>query len=430
MRTDDELRTRLRSLVRQASPPEPVIDAIASRGRRRRVARRIGVSVPIVLFVVGLAASLIALSGVGHRSTRTQPAAGDVFPGGGRILFADSTGLQWMAPDGTTTLIGGGFVGARLTPDGSSLLAWTPTDTPGTSRSQCPTCSYDVDYYTMGLDGSNAKLILAAEAPVGSKEIHHLDVQLSPDGLGLAYARQEDLPNGDVAADELWSVDLATGTKTDLGPVPSSDLAFVWKDSSTIVAQSADGAALQSVDVATGTRSPLMSSDDSRLIRAFEQARPGAGRPTQICPLGWSTDPAQSAMGVYLIAANGQTAVALVNGDNVRASTPDDRYDLSFTWGPDGYFEITSFSGDNATAGAGAFVGNVSGSGLQSIPTLGRPDAATFDPGGRYVALEYQGGTWSFTRTPPADCLAGGACPSPSSVTMNSSGRHLQDWAS
>ena len=334
MRTDDELRTRLRSLVRQASPPEPVIDAIASRGRRRRVARRIGVSVPIVLFVVGLAASLIALSGVGHRSTRTQPAAGDVFPGGGRILFADSTGLQWMAPDGTTTLIGGGFVGARLTPDGSSLLAWTPTDTPGTSRSQCPTCSYDVDYYTMGLDGSNAKLILAAEAPVGSKEIHHLDVQLSPDGLGLAYARQEDLPNGDVAADELWSVDLATGTKTDLGPVPSSDLAFVWKDSSTIVAQSADGAALQSVDVATGTRSPLMSSDDSRLIRAFEQARPGAGRPTQICPLGWSTDPAQSAMGVYLIAANGQTAVALVNGDNVRASAPDDRYDLSFTWDP------------------------------------------------------------------------------------------------
>jgi hypothetical protein len=65
--------------------------------------------------------------------------------------------------------------------------------------------------FVVGLDGSNAKLILAAEAPVGSKEIHHLDVQLSPDGLGLAYVRQEDLPNGDVAADELWSVDLATG---------------------------------------------------------------------------------------------------------------------------------------------------------------------------------------------------------------------------
>ena len=282
----------------------------------------------------------------------------------------------------------------------------------------------------MDPDGSNATLVLLAEPPVGGKEIHHLDAQLSPGGGALAYVRQEDLSDGSVGGDELWSVDLSTGAKRDLGAMPSSDLAFVWKDSSTILAQTPDEGSLDWIDVATGDRNLYLAATDPQLVQAFHQARPEAGPPTGIGPLGWSTDQSQTVTAVYLTAADGETAIAMLGNTRAQAFAPDHRYDLSFSWGLSGAFEITSFSGDNMNAGSGVYVGQVGSSQLQVLPGTGVTAAVAFDPTGQYLMVESQAGNWSVYPAPPASCLVPGTCPRPASTSKLMLGDHLQGWAS
>jgi len=64
-----------------------------------------------------------------------------VFPGGGRLLFADRHGLKWLYPDGTTVRFARGFHGAQVA--GGRLITW---DKAGA--------------YVMNLDGSRRRLVL------------------------------------------------------------------------------------------------------------------------------------------------------------------------------------------------------------------------------------------------------------------------------
>src|SRR5258708_12644772 len=97
----------------------------------------------------------------------------------------------------------------------------------------------------MNLDGSNSRLVLPAELPVGNTGIYHADVLPSPDGSRLAYLRVVQRRNGTQVASEMWSVNLKTGQGTDLGSYSRS---FVWNGDTTILADSPDARFLHFVN--------------------------------------------------------------------------------------------------------------------------------------------------------------------------------------
>ena len=100
--------------------------------------------------------------------------------------------LEWLYPDGRAVQIASGFAGAI--PAGGKLLAWRDANPPGASRFVPDGCSgpdctriHDLSYYTMNLDGSDSRLVLPVEPPVGNTAFQYRNAQLSPDGSRLAY---------------------------------------------------------------------------------------------------------------------------------------------------------------------------------------------------------------------------------------------------
>lgn len=100
--------------------------------------------------------------------------------------------LEWLYPDGRAVQIASGFAGAI--PAGGKLLAWRHANPPGASRFVPDGCSgpdctriHDLSYYTMNLDGSDSRLVLPVEPPVGNTAFQYRNAQLSPDGSRLAY---------------------------------------------------------------------------------------------------------------------------------------------------------------------------------------------------------------------------------------------------
>ncbi len=128
-----------------------------------------------------------------------------IFPGGGEILFSSAAGLQAAFPDGSTTTIARGFIGAepfpgfQFSPTGQ-LFAWTLT-------------RENDDYYVMRLDGSDQRHVLRPterKIPFG--------VQVSPDATKLAYIRSTYLGPGRERYG-LFVLNLPSGNTTSLGAI-------------------------------------------------------------------------------------------------------------------------------------------------------------------------------------------------------------------
>ncbi|MBI3648605.1 MAG: hypothetical protein HY240_07655 [Actinobacteria bacterium] len=436
---EEKLRDSLRQAVEGVQAGDPPIRRAMARGRLRKWIRLAELVFTALLAVGTLTWALVGLSVLGDHPSEgpvRRAAAGNSFPGDGRILVSDTEGLKWVYADGRIVTVAKGFLGAAPFQSGGRLLAWKPTDVPGTAAATCSGCFYDVDYYVMGLDGSDRQLVLPAEAPAGTVYPHHLDVQVSPGGSKIAYVRQEDLVDGGVRGDELWWTDLATGQKTDLGAVPSSDAAFVWKDGSTLLAQSPDERELDWIDVQTGTRQPYLGVSDPAITDLFQRLRPGIDGPTSLAPLGWSTDPSASALAVLVSGADRASVLVFFGTGEPEGFAPDARHDISLQWGPTGVFALTSFGGDRPEAGAGLYVGNaemVSPTGqLPTLPQVagvqGVPEQVAFDPSGSVVVYQFANGDLTFTPVPAAACPQSVTCRSFSPVTLHLIVLHLLAW--
>jgi Sigma-70 region 2 len=391
-----QLREAMRAAVADAQPPGAVMELVLRRHRRRnaRLAAAIAIALAVVVAAVPVAS---ALRGSAGQPANVPASAAPLFPGGGRLLFADGAGLEWLYPDGRTVEFAPGFTGATL--EGTGLLAWKQT-------------KYGFSYYTMNLDGSAPRLVL----PAGhSKQFAAVEAHLSPDGTRLAYEVQDIHPGGQVT-DEIWSADLETGQKSDLGP--GSGIA--WKDNTTILADSAGQRSLLLVNVSDRSRATYLTADDPSLVRAYERARPGARPPAFISSDGWSTGGGTSALAVSLAARSSRgffskPAEVLVGKNRVLAFAPNDRQQLALTWGPRGIFLLQSGAGDNPPSWAnGTYAGTDRGTQLARVQVLGDPgwDAGAFSPAGDVIALSPSddSDTVTFAAVPSPACELAGTC--------------------
>jgi hypothetical protein len=371
---------------------------------RPRWAAMLAAAVAVLAVAAGL-----AIAGRLHARPERGPGRVVLFPGGGRLLFADAHGLKWLYPDGKTVGFAPGFIGASMTAGGTKLLAWRPTQNPR-ARPPCAGCFADVDYYLMNLDGSGRRLVLRAEPTRGNIQPAHLDVQASPDGTRLAYIRQgQSTSTGRTLYDQLWTVSLVTGRRTDLGPAASSDSAVAWISGHALIAESADGAALRLVNLDTGHTTIYLTISDRRIIRAYEHARPGAGPPAAIEPIGENAGPGPRVFAVRLWGGTRRhptdAAVALAGRRRILSYAPSRDPLVELTWGPDGIFLLHTSLGDNPCCAA-TFAGTTNSARAHRQPTyLGEAwDAAAFSPAGNVIALNYgygNGATAFIPLTPP-----------------------------
>jgi len=242
-------------------------------------------------------------------------------------------------------------------------------------------------------------------------QVGHLSVRVSPGATRIAYVRQaESRSTGRTLFDQLWTVSLVTGRKTDLGPAPSSDTAVTWVNDHALVAESANGTALRLVNAGTGQTTVYLTISDRRVIRAYENARPGAGPPTAIDPLGWSTGSGPPVLAVRLWGVSrrhpSKAAVALLERDRILGLAPDRNPQIDLTWGPDGIFLLHTGLGDNPCCSA-TFAGTTAAAGAHRQQTyFGGPwDAAALNPAGDVIALNYgygNGATAFIPLAPPA----------------------------
>ncbi|HEX9520662.1 MAG TPA: hypothetical protein VF940_31335 [Streptosporangiaceae bacterium] len=415
-----QLREAMRTAVADAQPPPSVMESVRRRYWRRRIwlAAASVVAVAMLVAVVPVAG---AVGGGGGRPAHGRISGAPLFPGGGRLLLDRHGALEWLYPHGRTVRLASGFAGATLA--GGKLLAWKHANPPGASRflpHGCfdPDCTriHDLSYYTMNLDGSDARLILPAESPVGNIAFQYQDAQLSPDGSRLAYTSQE-LRNGTrnifLEARELWSLDLATGQKTDLGPASTP---FTWKDNATILADSADGRSIQQIDARDGTRTTYLTVDDPSLIHAYERARPGSGHPSFVGLGGWS--PGASALAVTLDGRTrlgsdtGQPAEILMARGRVSAFAPVHYPSILRTmkWGPNGVFLLEAQSNPTCAWTQTMYAGAVHSQRLSRVQTIqGYWNTAAVNPAGTVIALA-QRGLIDFVPVPSPACRAAGKC--------------------
>jgi hypothetical protein len=417
-----QLRDAMRAAVADAQPPPAVMDSVRRRYRRRSIwlAAASTVTLAVLVAVVPVAG---AVGGGGGRPAHGRAPGAPLFPGGGRLLLDRQGVLEWLYPDGRTVRVASGFAGATL--EGRKLLAWKHVTPPGAARflpHGCfgPDCTriHDLSYYTMNLDGSDARLILPAESPAGNIAFQYEDAQLSPDGGRLAYISQE-LRNGTrnifLGATELWSLDLKAGQKTDLGPY-SANTVFAWKDSATILAGTADARSIQLVDARDGTRTTYLTADDPRLIRAYKRAWPGNRSPSFVGLDGWS--PGASALAVSLAGRNqlgansSRPAEILLESGRVLAFAPVHYPSILRTmkWGPNGVFLLEAQSNPTCAWAQIMYAGAVHNQRLSRVQTIQISwNASAVNPAGTVIALA-QRGLIAFAPVPSPACRAAGKC--------------------
>jgi len=397
---ESQLRDAMNAAVADAEPPRPVLELV-----RRRYRRRNGWSAVAGALALAVAVAAVLAAGALRDESRPvhQATSGSVaFPGGGKILVATGGGLAWLYPDGRTSQFASGFAGA--TPGATGLLAWKQT-------------SYGFSYYTMNLDGSDSRLVL----PAGhSRQLGNQDAQLSPDGSRLAYWVQDIHPGGAVTR-EIWSLDLRTGRKTDLGLGSGP----VWKDNATILADSADQRSLRLLNVGDGRRTTYLTVSDPRLIRAYQQARPGAGPPAFISADGWSAGPDPSALAVSMSGRGAAAGISkpaefLVEDGRILVFAPalssPGTAVLILTWGPHGVFLLHSGVGDNPASWVNrTYAGTARSERLSRVQAAIDPgwDAGTFNPDGNVIALSQGDGSFgavTFVPVPLPACRQAGTC--------------------
>src|SRR6266567_332201 len=238
-------------------------------------------------------------SGAAHRP-------GPVFPGGGRLLFADAHRLKWVYPDGRVVQIATGF--SRAAVPGSELVAWNRTGV-----------------YTMALDGSRRHLALPF-APGSAAAVPQAGA-LSPGGSRFAC----------YAGNQLSAADLATGHRIRLGRVSFDG----WRNDTSVLASATDGSAVLLVNAATGNRPACLTITDAALVRAYQKAAPGAGPPAGMTGEGFSGTGTSAALAVTLAAAGplgGSRPVEVILAGAGRPVTyaPATPQQFEFSWGPGG----------------------------------------------------------------------------------------------
>jgi hypothetical protein len=418
-----QLREAMREAVADAQPPRSVMESVRRRYRRRRIWLAVAtvVAAAVVVAVVPVAG---AVGSGGGRPAHGRTSGAPLFPGGGRLLLYRHGALEWLYPDGRIVRLASGFAGATLA--GGKLLAWKHANPPGASRFLPHGCSdpdctaiHDLSYYAMNLDGSDARLILPAESPVGNIAYQYEDAQLSPDGSRLAYISQE-LRNGArnifLGSRELWSLDLATGQKTDLGPY-SAYIPFAWKDNGTILADSADGRSIHLVDARDGTRTTYLTVNEPSLIRAYQRARPGQGPPSSISLGGWNSGTSALAVSLAgrakLYSNSGRPAEILTERGRMLAFAPrSGRWTaLTMKWGPNGVFLLDSQVQQPCIPGTQTmYAGTVHSDRLSRAHTIEvNWNASAVNPAGTVIALA-QPGFIDFVPVPSPACNASGKC--------------------
>jgi hypothetical protein len=385
------LRDAIAASVDGAAPSFDVMTAVRRRHRQRLL--RLAVAGPAAVLVVTATTVFLAARHElpGHHvpvAATTRPGMHDrsapVFPGGGRLLLDNGGSLSWLYPDGETIQIPGQFDGARVS--SGRLLAWKYS-------------SLGTAYYTMNLDGSRQRLVLP---PGHDKKLSVIDALPSPDGSTLAYVRQ-DLVSPAVVTDTLWTLNLATGQRADLGAI--SNL-VAWTDSTTILAAAVDLKSLQLIGAATGRRTSYLTVTDPVLVQAYERARPGAGPPAYIGSDGIAGRGSSAHIAVWLAARRGigvfrPAEVVLAGGAPLVTYAPRTPQALSLTWGPYGLVLIQTGAGDDP----GSWTTYAAT--LQS-PRLSTPwpfgmNGATFNPAGNVIALQ-DSETVTFVSTPRPAC--------------------------
>jgi hypothetical protein len=380
---EERLRDAIDASLADAGPKFDVMAAVRNRHRWRLI-RAMATSVVIVALAVA-AGVLIGVPRIGPGSAPATGQGLPVFPGGGRLLFADSHGLKWLYPDGKTVRIAAGFSGAEVA--AGRLVAWDKTGA-----------------YVMNPDGSGRRLVLPFRPgqPNGAIAV----AGLSPDGSRVAYYVGADPV---VTGDTLWVADLATGRRVGLGRVSSA----MWRDNSTFLASSVDGSALLLISAQTGGRSVYLKPlSDQLLIRAYQRAWPGAGRPAVMNPGGFSGSRSSAAFAVELAAAGPfvgrhPAEAVLLGAGHVVTYAPVTKQQFEFKWGPGGLFLIQTGAGDDPPSWR-TYVGSIHSDRLAQ-PVRHGTDAATFSPAGNVLALK-DGAQMTFLPTPRPACQATGNC--------------------
>ncbi len=386
---EERLRDAIDASVADAEPKFDVMAAVRLR-HRWRLLRATAASAVMVAAAVA-AAVLLAAPRIGPggsappAASKTAKPAVPVFPGGGRLLFADRHGLKWLYPDGKTVRIARGFSDAQVA--AGRLVAWDKTGA-----------------YVMNLDGSRRHLVLPFR-PGKRNGVIGVD-GLSRDGSLLAYDVGTDPV---VTGDTLWVADLATGRRVELGRFSSA----MWRDNTTILATSADGNSLLLINAETGRRSVYLTPlNDRLLIRAYERAQPGAGRPAVMNAGGFSGSGSSAAFAVELGAAGPfvgrqPAEVVLLGAGRVLTYAPVTPQQFEFKWGPRGLFLIQTGAGDGPRSWK-AYAGSIHSDRLAQPVPYGM-DGATFSPAGNVMALR-DGAQMTFLPTPRPACQATREC--------------------
>jgi len=454
-RTEDDVRSALRELEQYAPAPDWVLRQLGEPGMRQRPGgplrarilagtrqdagwrgagwpgwprwRRWAGPAAAALAVAAVAAALAVTAGThGHPGvSRGTPQA---LPGGGRILlYVPGTGLEWVYRCGKTVPIARGFTGAQLVIGASRLLAWRPTQNPR-AKPPCQGCFADVDYYLMNLDGTGRRLVLRAENTTATGRVTHDSAELSPDGRELAYFRLGGSAAHHAASNQLWVVDVATGKRHDLGPGGS---ALAWISDASLVIEPSGGTVLRTVNVFTGHRTRFVSAADPRLVQAYEHARPGAGPPVTLSPIGPSTNHGHLAFAVTVWGGSrrfpANAAVALISRGTVIGFAPD-KYPLVFlTWGPGGRFVLDSTLAENA-APPNLYAGTAGSRTLYRLPGHGNATGFAYSPDRTLIAEGYEDGTVYLVPTPAPLCRGSARCGSRHPSALRASGS-LYGWA-
>lgn len=307
-----ELRSGLRRVISELSPPADSFDRLRQYRARWTRRRRVGAGVLGVLVAAAGLAVLFIASPIGDR---VHPAdSGGATVTNGRIAFESDGDIFLMEPDGTSV------VNLTKTSEFSELYpAWSPDGT-RIAFVGCKGCTSASGIYVMNHDGT-AVTQLTDDSGVDAAP------DWSPDGTRLVYQSDrtghwsED--EGYVPGDEdIFIVGADGGEPTQLTSGPPREMNPSWSPDGTRIAyQVVDGTKSSSIYVMNSDGTGKTRLTDASLWAAFP---------------AWSPDGSQIAFGVlnpetttydlYLMTPDGSTVRQVTTGGGI---TPVD-------WSPEG----------------------------------------------------------------------------------------------
>lgn len=307
MKPEDEITQRLKRAAQAFDPGPPPLEAILRWGRRRRLRRWLGVSLPAVALVaVGIAVPLGLLSSIGRPVEEPKGRAG----AGGTLIFVsqedDRYGLVALNPDGA------GLRDLNVPLPALSDPASSPDGTRIAFSGGEEANTEPADLYVMNSDGSELRRLTF------DPEVPDWEPAWSPDGSQIVFTRSL---RGHAS---LFVIDVVTGS---LSRVTEND---VGQDSEP--AWSPDGARIAFVRIADAYPSVYTVRPDGTGLTQLTD--PGRGA---------DTTPAWSPDGEWIAFARttSQDAasdiyVMRVDGSDLGQLTDHAGSDVGPAWSPDG----------------------------------------------------------------------------------------------